>query len=52
MIGATQEDVGFDTSTTAAAAAKLSKRALRIFPALAKARLVRQWSGLFGPQSG
>ena len=46
MIGATQEDVGFDVSTTGAAAAKLSARALRIIPALANAKLVRQWAGL------
>ncbi|MBY5775364.1 FAD-binding oxidoreductase [Rhizobium leguminosarum] len=46
MIGATQEDVGFDVTATCAAAAKLSTRALRILPALAHVRLVRQWSGL------
>ena len=46
MIGATQEEVGFDTSTTVAAAAKLGARALRIMPALASARIVRHWAGL------
>ncbi|HLH87983.1 MAG TPA: FAD-binding oxidoreductase [Xanthobacteraceae bacterium] len=46
MIGATQEEVGFDTSTTVAAAAKLSARALRIVPALKSARIVRHWAGL------
>jgi glycine/D-amino acid oxidase-like deaminating enzyme len=46
MIGATQEDVGFDVSTTSTAAAALSARALRVVPALAEAALVRQWAGL------
>src|SRR5262249_28573472 len=46
MIGATQEEVGFDTSTTVAAAANLSARALRIIPALKSARIVRHWAGL------
>ncbi|MBX5086771.1 FAD-binding oxidoreductase [Rhizobium lentis] len=46
MIGATHEDVGFDVSTTGLAAAKLSARALRVIPALADAKLVRQWAGL------
>lgn len=46
MIGATQEDVGFDVTTNASAAARLSARALRVVPALAQATLVRQWAGL------
>jgi octopine oxidase subunit B len=46
MIGATHEDVGLDTGTTVASATKLARRALRIAPDLARARLVRQWSGL------
>lgn len=46
MIGATKEDVGFDASATADAAARLSRSATRIVPALARARLVRQWAGL------
>lgn len=46
MIGATNEDVGFDVTTTGAGAAKLSSRALRIVPALANVNLVRQWAGL------
>lgn len=45
-IGATQEDVGFDNSTTVMAAAKLASRAARIIPALEHAIIVRQWSGL------
>jgi glycine/D-amino acid oxidase-like deaminating enzyme len=46
MIGATKEDVGFDLSTTGDAAARLSRTAIKIIPALAGARLVRQWAGL------
>lgn len=46
MIGATQEETGFDVSTTGAAAARLSAKALRIIPALKDATLVRQWAGL------
>lgn len=46
MIGATQEEVGFDTGTTAERAGFLARKALRVIPRLAEARLVRQWSGL------
>ena len=46
MIGAINEDVGYDTHTTPAAAARLAGRATRIAPALRSARLVRQWAGL------
>lgn len=46
MIGATQEEVGADISTTAAAAGRLARRASRILPALADVQLVRQWAGL------
>lgn len=46
MIGATQEETGFDLSTTSAAAQRLSARVIRIVPALASATLVRQWAGL------
>lgn len=46
MIGATNEDVGYDLSTTSDAAARLSRTAIRIIPALAGAGLVRQWAGL------
>ena len=38
MIGLTQEEVGFDLSTTQGAAAKMSRNALQIFPDLAQAR--------------
>jgi glycine/D-amino acid oxidase-like deaminating enzyme len=46
MIGATHEEVGFDASATPLAAAELSAGAISRFPALAEARLVRQWAGL------
>lgn len=46
MIGVTQEEVGYDMSTTSAAAVRMTRRALRILPDLGKARLVRQWSSL------
>ena len=40
----TQEEVGYDLGTTSAAAARMSRNALRILPGLAGARLVRHWS--------
>lgn len=46
MIGLTQEEVGFDLSTTTTAAARMSSNALEILPELAAARLVRQWACL------
>ena len=46
MIGATQDEVGFDTSTTTNAAAALSAKAIRRIPALRDVRLIRQWAGL------
>lgn len=46
MIGLTNEDVGPDVSVTAAAAAAMSRRALRLLPGLAGARVVRHWAGL------
>jgi glycine/D-amino acid oxidase-like deaminating enzyme len=46
MIGSTQEETGFDISTTSAAAKALSARAIRIVPALASATVVRHWAGL------
>ena len=46
MIGATKEDAGFDVSTTAAAALRLSANTVRTIPALADVRLVRHWAGL------
>jgi glycine/D-amino acid oxidase-like deaminating enzyme len=46
MIGATQEEVGFDTSTTGRAASLLSRKTVQLVPALAELTLVRQWAGL------
>jgi glycine/D-amino acid oxidase-like deaminating enzyme len=46
MIGATQEEAGFDVSTTSAAAARLSAKTIRLVPALADVTLVRHWAGL------
>lgn len=46
MIGVTQEEVGFDLATTAEGAAKMIRKAIRIFPDLEQAKLVRQWSCL------
>lgn len=46
MIGATHDEVGFDTSATCAGAAALSASAIRRIPALSAVRLVRQWAGL------
>jgi glycine/D-amino acid oxidase-like deaminating enzyme len=45
-IGATQEEAGFDTTTTADAAGRLSRTALRTVPRLQELRVVRQWAGL------
>jgi glycine/D-amino acid oxidase-like deaminating enzyme len=46
MVGLTQEEVGFDLGTTTAAAARMSRQAAQVMPALAQARLVRHWSCL------
>lgn len=46
MIGATKDHSGYDASTTTEAAAGLSRKTVDIVPALAGARLVRQWAGL------
>jgi glycine/D-amino acid oxidase-like deaminating enzyme len=46
MIGATKDDVGYDVSASGDAASRLSRSAIRTIPALAQARLVRQWAGL------
>jgi glycine/D-amino acid oxidase-like deaminating enzyme len=46
MIGYTNEDTGFEVSTTASAAKGLSRRALEIFPGLCRVRVVRSWGGL------
>lgn len=46
LIGYTQENTGFDTSTTVPGTARLAARAVRIFPGLVHARLVRSWASL------
>lgn len=46
LVGSTLEDVGFDKSTTELAAIELRQAALSIMPALAKAEVELQWSGL------
>ena len=46
MIGYTQENTGFDVSTSASAARQLSQRALQVFPGLRHIRVVRSWGGL------
>jgi hydrogen cyanide synthase HcnC len=46
MIGASSAQAGFDTSLDIDTSARLAARARRIFPALAKARIVRTWSAL------
>lgn len=46
MMGATNEEAGYDSSATVEAAAGISANALRQMPALGEAKLVRQWAGL------
>jgi glycine/D-amino acid oxidase-like deaminating enzyme len=46
MIGYTNEDTGFEVTTTASGAAQLSRRALQAFPGLGHVRVVRSWGGL------
>lgn len=46
MIGVTQEDVGYDLATTSEGAVRMTRKALRILPDLARAKLVRQWACL------
>ena len=46
LIGATSEDVGFDTSLTDEAADLLSSRARDLMPALATWEVVERWAGL------
>jgi len=45
MLGSTREEVGLDRGTTARHGAAMAARAIRIFPVLKQANLVRQWSG-------
>ncbi|MHA7777947.1 NAD(P)/FAD-dependent oxidoreductase [Roseibium sp. M-1] len=46
MIGASKEDAGYDTRTTPDVLAGLAADAVRMFPVLARARIVRTWSAL------
>ena len=46
LIGTTNEEVGFEVSTTPQAGATMVRRALRVLPALAQVRIVRTWAGL------
>ncbi|WP_108485089.1 NAD(P)/FAD-dependent oxidoreductase [Oceaniglobus ichthyenteri] len=46
MMGDTKEDVGYDRGTTPMAARAMVARAVRMFPHLADARIVRQWGAL------
>lgn len=46
MIGYTNEDTGFEVTTTVSGAARLSRRALQVFPGLGNIRVVRSWGGL------
>ncbi len=46
MIGATLEDVGFDTSLTDAAEDWLSSRAISLMPDLRQWKIVEHWAGL------
>lgn len=45
-LGATMEDVGFDLSTTAEAARKIARNAVRMVPYIRNLSVVRQFSGL------
>jgi len=46
LVGSTLEDVGFDKSTTDAAASELREAAQAIMPVLAKTEVELQWAGL------
>jgi glycine oxidase len=46
LVGATEEDAGFDTRTTAEAVRDLLAEAHRLCPVLAKAEVERSWAGL------
>ena len=46
MMGDSKEDAGFDRGTTQDVAHEIATRAVRSFPALARASLVRSWAGL------
>jgi len=46
LVGSTMEEVGFDTSTTAAAREELLEAAYRLVPVLRRFELERHWAGL------
>lgn len=46
LAGSTEEEVGFDTSTTEEAISELTDFAVDLVPALQKGRIERTWSGL------
>jgi glycine oxidase len=46
LVGATEEDAGFDVRTTAAGVRGLLDEALRLCPILAEAEVERSWAGL------
>jgi glycine oxidase len=46
LVGSTEEDVGFDRSTTVGAVAELLEFALGLVPELQQAQLERSWAGL------
>jgi hydrogen cyanide synthase HcnC len=46
MLGDSQEDVGFDTSTSTNVIRDIAARNVRVLPALADAKIVRIWSAL------
>ena len=46
QIGDTTAEVGLDDRTTTAGTAAIASRAANVYPALARARLVRSWAGL------
>jgi len=46
QIGDSQEDVGFDDSTTLAQLSRIAARAVRCFPLLARVDVVRTWGAL------
>jgi hydrogen cyanide synthase HcnC len=46
MIGASKEEAGFDVGTTFEVQSEMAATAIRMFPLLARARVVRCWSAL------
>jgi glycine/D-amino acid oxidase-like deaminating enzyme len=46
MIGDSKEEVGFDNGVDAAVLAGIASRAIRIFPLLEQAQIVRSWGAL------